>query len=80
MDMLAAAINFILGGQPEPIDWEMKRLADDQRVRRAKLQALTNPPYSTAPPAISKPSWLSAGKSSRQYAESHSHAGSGART
>ena len=33
LDLASAALNAILCGVSEPIDWERKRLADEQRAR-----------------------------------------------
>ena len=39
IDLIDAAINVLLGSQPEPIDWELKRKADEQRLRRDLYEA-----------------------------------------
>lgn len=36
MDLIGAALDFIRGGRSEPIDWDAKRIADEQRVTRIR--------------------------------------------
>lgn len=42
-DIVNSAINWFMGGQPEPVDWELKRRADEQRVGREEAGSGAHP-------------------------------------